>query len=113
MGLIYKILRAPEWEALQSQGQSAGAPIDIVDGYIHFSTAETVAQTVAKYFEGMEGLMILALEDAPLGNALKYEVARGGALFPHLYGPLRMADVLWAKPLPLVEGTHHFPQGVL
>ena len=107
--LIFKILRAPEWAELQAKGESAGAPVDIADGFVHFSTAEQAAETAAKHFSGSEGLVLLALEADTLGAALRWEVSRGGALFPHLYAPLRLADVLWAKPLPLVDGQHVFP----
>ena len=107
--LIYKILRAPEWAELQARGATPGAPVDVADGYVHFSTAAQAAETAAKHFAGAEGLMLLALEADALGAALKWEPSRGGALFPHLYGPLRLADVLWARPLPLVDGAHRFP----
>lgn len=106
--LIYKIFRAPEWAELQANGETAGAPIDVTDGYVHFSTADTVAETAAKYFAGEDGLVLLALEADTL-DPLKWEPARAGVLFPHLYRPLRMADVVWHKPLPLVDGTHRFP----
>lgn len=106
--LIYKIFRADEWAALQSDGDTTGAPIDVADGYIHFSTAETVAETAAKYFAGIEGLVLLAVETEGL-DPLKWEPARKDVLFPHLYRKLTMQDVLWSKPLPLVDGTHQFP----
>jgi len=107
--LIYKLLRADEWATLQAQGETAGAPIDVADGYVHFSTAAQAQATADKYFAGVVGLMLLALDPATLGPGLRWEPARGGDLFPHLYGPLRMADVLWAAPLPLTDGQHRFP----
>jgi uncharacterized protein (DUF952 family) len=107
--MIYKILRASEWAALQAQGETAGAPIDVADGYVHFSTAPQAAETAAKHFAGVEGLVLLALDADTLGDALKWEPSRGGALFPHLYGPLRLADVLWHRPLPLETDGHVFP----
>ena len=106
--LIYKIFRAEEWAALQADGDTVGAPIDVADGYIHFSTAETVAETTAKYFAGIEGLVLLAIEADGL-DPLKWEPAREGVLFPHLYRKLHMNDVVWIKPLPLVDGIHQFP----
>ncbi|MEO1640215.1 MAG: DUF952 domain-containing protein [Pseudomonadota bacterium] len=106
--LIYKIFRADEWAALQAAGETDGAPIDVADGYIHFSTAETVAETAAKYFAGVEGLHLIAVEADAL-DPLKWEPAREGVLFPHLYCKMRMDDVVWAKPLPLVDGAHAFP----
>ncbi len=108
--LIYKILRADEWSALQSQGETLGAPIDLSDGFIHFSTATQAAETAAKHFAGAEGLWLLALDGAALGDALKWEVSRGGAEFPHLYRKMQLSEVLWAKPLPLVDGAHQFPK---
>lgn len=107
--MIYKILRTPEWEALRADGQSAGAPVDLADGFIHFSTIEQASETAAKHFAGEDGLMLLAVEADHLGNALHWEPSRGGALFPHLYRALRMSDVAWAQPLPLIEGQHRFP----
>ncbi len=110
--LIYKILRSPEWEALQADGQTLGAPIDLADGYIHFSTATQAAETAAKHFAGVEGLWLAAVEAAPLGDALKWEVSRGGAEFPHLYRALELTDIAWCQPLPLVDGAHQFPAGL-
>ncbi|MEJ8561300.1 DUF952 domain-containing protein [Yoonia sp. GPGPB17] len=106
--LIYKIFRADEWATLQADGTTAGAPIDVADGYIHFSTAETVAETAAKYFADAQGLVLLAVETEGL-EPLKWEPARKDVLFPHLYRDMRMEDVVWAKPLPLVAGVHQFP----
>ena len=106
--LIYKIFRTDEWARLQDSDETVGAPIDVSDGYIHFSTKETVAQTTAKYFANVEGLVLLAIESEGL-EPLKWEPAREGLLFPHLYRNLKMDDVLWSKPLPLVDGIHQFP----
>lgn len=107
--LIYKLFRSDEWAALQARRETRGAPIDLTDGYVHFSTAAQAADTAAKYFAGVEGLVLLALQSDHLGPELRWEPARGGALFPHLYRPLRMTDVLWSTPLPLVDGVHKFP----
>jgi len=107
--LIYKIFRAGEWSVLQAQGETRGAPIDLADGFVHFSTAEQTQETAAKHFAGQDGLMLLALEADAMGDALKWEVSRGDALFPHLYRSLRLDEVIWAKPLPLVDGIHRFP----
>ena len=106
--LIYKIFRAPEWQHLQEKGETAGAPVDLADGYIHFSTAGQAAETAAKHFAGEGDLWLVAVEPEGL-DALRWEPSRGGALFPHLYRPLRLADVAWARPLPLMDGRHAFP----
>lgn len=111
--MIYKIFRADEWAAFEAAGETLGAPIDLADGYVHISTGTQVAETVAKYFGGVGGLQILALDPDTLGEALKWEPSRGGDLFPHLYRILRMKDIMWVKPLPIDEGGHVFPDGVL
>lgn len=110
--LIYKILRGPEWADLRAKGQSAGAPVDLADGFVHFSTLEQAPETAAKHFAGGDDLMLLAVEADDLDDALKWETSRGDALFPHLYRELRMSDVHWAVPLPLVDGMHEFPAGL-
>lgn len=110
--LIYKIFRASEWEELQAKGETLGAPIDLTDGYIHFSTAAQATETAAKHFAGVEGLWLAAVESANLGTALKWEISRGGAEFPHLYAPLKLTDVLSCAPLPFSEGLHQFPAGM-
>lgn len=110
---IYKILRASEWADLQSQAETLGAPVDHADGFIHFSTAPQAAETAQKHFRGESGLMLLIYDATTLGPALRWEPSRGGALFPHLYGPLRLADCVAAHPLPLgPDGTHIFPKGM-
>ena len=110
--LILKILRAEEWSALREAGHTKGAPIDLQDGYIHFSTAEQAPETAAKHFAGVEGLMLVGCEADDFGDALKWEVSRGGAKFPHLYAELTINAVLWAVPLPLEDGKHVFPIGL-
>lgn len=107
---IYKILRPGEWAELQARGATRGAPVDLADGFIHFSTAAQLAQTAAKHFAGEDGLVLLALEGDALGPDLKWEVSRGGAAFPHLYAPLRLEDVIWHCPLPLRDGAHVLPE---
>lgn len=110
--IIYKILRADEWAALRDNGTSMGAPIDVADGYIHFSTAETVAETAAKHFAGENDLMLLAYNDADFDDALKYEKSRGDLMFPHLYAPLKLDGALWIEPLPFDGNAHVFPKDV-
>jgi uncharacterized protein (DUF952 family) len=111
--LIFKIFRRCEWDALREAGRTRGAPIDVADGYIHFSTREQVAETAAKHFAGESDLVLVAVEADRLGDPLKWEASRGGALFPHLYRDLRMADVVWDKSLPLGATGHIFPEGVV
>ena len=109
--LIYKIFRSDEWQALRRDGSTTGAPVDVADGYVHFSTSEQAAETAAKHFAGEADLFLLAVETDRLGDALKWEGSRGGAGFPHLYRMLMLEDVVWAQPLPLLNGAHDFPAG--
>ena len=108
--MIYKICPEALWREAERAGVFAGAPIDVEDGYIHFSTPAQARETAAKHFAGQPDLLLLAVEDSALGHALRYEPSRGGDLFPHLYGPLPLSVVRWVKPLPLgPEGDHVFP----
>lgn len=107
--LVFKILRQDEWDALREAGQTLGAPIDLTDGYVHLSSGEQVVETAAKHFAADDDLWLLAVETDSLGEQLRWETSRGGALFPHLYRELRMSDVSWSKPLPLDGDRHSFP----
>jgi uncharacterized protein (DUF952 family) len=106
---VFKLFRAPEWQAFEAEGRSAGAPIDLRDGFVHLSTAAQVEETARLHFAGVEGLMLVALDEARLGPDLRCEPSRGGDVFPHLFRELRASDVLWSAPLPLEDGRHVFP----
>ncbi|WP_439572742.1 DUF952 domain-containing protein [Phreatobacter sp.] len=110
MTLIFKISSRAAWEEAKRAGRFAGAPVDLADGYIHFSTAAQVRETAAKHFAGQTDLVLVAVDPEALGPALKWEPSRGGALFPHLYADLPLAAVVQVHPLPLdAEGRHRFP----
>jgi uncharacterized protein (DUF952 family) len=98
---IYKILPKRLWEEALQTGSFAGSPVDIADGFIHFSTASQVQETAAKHFSGVRDLVLVAVDANALGDAIKWEASRGGALFPHLYGALPVALAAWFKPMPL------------
>jgi uncharacterized protein (DUF952 family) len=110
--LILKIFRRPEWDAFRAAGETWGAPVDLADGYIHFSTAAQVAETAAKWFATESDLVLVAFDPDKLGPALKWEPSRGGQLFPHLYRPLQLDEVIWDKSLPLGATGHIFPEGL-
>ena len=108
---IYKICDAAVWRAAERAGEFAGAPVDLSDGYIHFSAADQVEETAAKHFAGQSDLVLVAVDANAIGPALKWAPSRGGALFPHLYGTLPLTAVRWTKPLPLgPDGRHAFPK---
>ncbi len=100
MTTIYKICEQALWRKAQAEGRFLGAPVDLRDGFIHFSTAAQLAGTAAKHFAGVPDLILVAVDADALGAKLKWEASRGGELFPHLYAPLPLAAVRWARPLP-------------
>jgi len=111
MAMIYKICPDLLWQEAQTRGFFAGSPVDFADGYIHLSTVTQVRVTADKHFAGQPDLLLIAIEENALGDALRYEPSRGGDLFPHLYGPLPLSAVRWVKPLPLgSDGRHVFPE---
>jgi len=108
---IYKICETSLWRAAELAGVFRGAAVDERDGFIHFSTAAQVQETADKHFAGAADLMLVAVDADALAGALRWEVSRGGDLFPHLYGALPLGAVLWAKPLRIDAGGRHvFPE---
>lgn len=108
---IYKILPKPLWEEAMRTGSFNGSPVDVADGFIHFSTAAQVHETAKRHFAGVPDLMLVAVPANALGDAIKWEPSRGGDLFPHLYSPLRVDLALWVKPLAIDrDGRHVFPE---
>ncbi len=107
---IYKILSQDDWRAFEAVGRYQGSADDKRDGFIHFSSQDQVQATAAKHFAGQDDLVLLSVDADALGTALRWEPSRGGAEFPHLYGPLQLAHVIEAQPLPLgPDGVHRFP----
>jgi uncharacterized protein (DUF952 family) len=107
---LFKICDRTLWHAAEKAGVFTGAGADLRDGYIHLSTRDQVAETAARHFAGQDDLVIVAVEAEVLGTSLVWEPARGGALFPHVYGALPLSAVRWIKPLPLgAQGRHHLP----
>jgi uncharacterized protein (DUF952 family) len=108
MSLVYKILTRDAWAQACAQGRFEGAAIDLKDGYIHLSTGEQALDTARLHFSGQADLVLVAFEAARLGDALKWERSRGGALFPHFYGVIDPALALWVRETPLDEA--HIPR---
>lgn len=95
--LAYKVLTADQWGQFQAEGVFKGAPVDLTDGYIHLSSADQLEETIAKHFARQSGLVVATVDLAALGDTVKWEESRGGALFPHIYGLLPMSAVIEAK----------------
>ena len=111
--MIYKICPAPLWREALDAGVFAGAPVDLADGFIHFSTAEQVRETARRHFAGQRDLLLIGFEDGDLGERLVHEPSRGGALFPHLYGPLDPARARTTVELVIgPDGAFVFPDGI-
>ena len=108
--MIYKIVPSDDWAEAEAKDVFEGASIDLADGYIHFSTTEQVAETAAKHFSGQDNLYLVAVPVSAIEGDLKWEVSRGGALFPHLYQTLPVDKVAWVKPMPIgPDGVHILP----
>lgn len=104
--MIYKVLRPAEWADLQATGTSQGAPVDLADGFVHFSTAGQLGTTLTRHFADEGDLLLLACDAAIFGGDLRWEPSRGGDLFPHLYRPLRLEDIAWSRVITRSEGGH-------
>jgi uncharacterized protein (DUF952 family) len=110
MATIYKIVPSSLWREAERAGVFCGAPVDVADGFIHFSTAAQAAETAAKHFAGQSDLLLVSVDAETFGPRLKWEPSRGGALFPHLYDVLDLTAVTKVEPLPLdANGRHKFP----
>ena len=110
---IYKIATEAAFAPARGQAAFAGMPIDAKDGYIHFSSADQLAETLRLHFAGQSGLVLLAVRSADLGDALVWEASRGSALFPHLYGPLPISTIAWEAPISVAEdGSCPLPEAV-
>ncbi len=111
MTIIYHLARQHAWDAAQKTGTYTGTAEDRTDGFIHFSTAQQVAESAARHRAGEADLVLIATDSDDLGTPLKWEKSRGGAMFPHLYGELPVSHVRSAAPLPLDgNGLHLFPE---
>lgn len=111
MTMLYKITGRDEWAAALTEGVFRGAPVDLADGFIHFSTASQVAETAARHFAGRDDLLLVALAADLFGEALRFEPSRGGALFPHLYDTFDPRSAARVVELPLgPDGRHVFPE---
>ena len=109
--LIYHMCRRSEWVAAEAAGSYRGSFQDAADGFIHFSTAEQIRESARKHRAAQGDLVLVTVDAARLGAALKWEPSGSGALFPHLYGALPLAAVIRVDPLPLgADGAHLFPK---
>jgi uncharacterized protein (DUF952 family) len=115
--MIYKVLTAEQWAAAEA-GEPIQAPVDVADGYVHFSTDQQIQATLSKWFKGKTGCVLASFDSDDFGPSLKWETARGGDLFPHVYGDVRAWQVrsLWllemgedGAPLAPDEVVHAAP----
>ena len=112
--MIYKICHRDEWESAVDAGVFRGSPVDLADGFIHFSAAHQVKETAARHFAGLSDLVLIEVDDLQLNEQqLKWEPSRGGDLFPHLYGHLNTDDAVRVMPLPLSSDCSHNFDGLV
>jgi uncharacterized protein (DUF952 family) len=110
---VYKIATVDSIAEAETQGAFTGMPVDLSDGFIHFSTAAQLPETIKLHFAGQDELMLLALRPSDFGSSLRWEPSRGGALFPHLYGTFPMTSVAWSAPLAVADdGSCDLPEQV-
>jgi uncharacterized protein (DUF952 family) len=108
---IYKIASASAWREAERQGVYRGSADDIRDGFIHFSTAAQIAETVRKHFFGQAGLFLIEVDADALGDPLRWEPSRGGDLFPHLFDALDLGAVTNVFELQArSDGSHDVPE---
>ena len=100
----FKILSRADWRAALAEGRYDGSPVDVADGYIHLSAADQLAVTAAKHYAGQSDLMLVEVDLDALGDSLVWEPSRGGALFPHIYGPLPVAAARGVRALSVTDG---------
>ncbi len=111
--LIFHMCKRQDWQAAAASGRYLGSGDDLADGFMHFSNAEQLAESAARHRAGVADLLLICVDAASLGDALKWEPSRGDQLFPHLYGPLDVSKVISARDLPLgADGIHVFPEGI-
>jgi uncharacterized protein (DUF952 family) len=110
--VLYKIISRQEWETAQANGLYEGSEVDRRDGFIHLSASHQVRATAQKHFSTKTDLLLVMVAEEALGPNLKWEVSRGGDLFPHIYGALPLSAVTEVVPLPLMNGVHKFPEGL-
>ncbi|HRD75303.1 MAG TPA: DUF952 domain-containing protein [Hyphomicrobiaceae bacterium] len=109
--LVFKVVGQGEWSAARKIGRYEGSRDDRRDGFIHLSMPDQLAGTLERHFAGLPDLVLVAVDTGRLAGALRLEASRSGALYPHLYGALDLAAVVWEKPLTLgPDGQHLVPE---
>ncbi len=105
--MIYKIVPRSIWEDAERAGEFAGAGIDLQDGYIHFSTSEQAQETADKHYVGQNDLLLVAVDETQFDEEMKWEPSRGGALFPHLYGVLKIEQATSVTEIQMTKDGRH------
>lgn len=112
--VAYKLVDRAEWEAARAAGAYAGSAVDLADGYIHMSSAAQLAETARRHYAGRNDLLLVTVDLTVLGEALKWEASRGGALFPHLFAPLPVTAALQERGLSVdAKGVMRFDDGAI
>ncbi len=108
--VAYKVLTAEELAVLERDGSFAGSAADLRDGFVHLSTVDQLEGTLARHFAGQSELHLATVDLGSFGDSLKWEAARDGQDFPHLYGPLLLETVVAYGPVERRgDGTLRLP----
>ena len=106
---VYKICTKSEWQEIKCKGELMGSKKDLEDGYIHFSGEEQVEGTLKKFYSNQKDLILLKVDTLKLDHLL-WEQASDGNMFPHLYSPLVISNVVNEFEITLRDdGSHILP----
>ena len=109
---VYKICTNEEWEEAKKKGKYEGSKKDKEDGFIHCSDKEQLKVTFNKFFFKQKNLILLKIDALKLKNLI-YEQVSDGNMFPHLYGPFEISNVIAEYKIDLREnGSHDIPSEI-
>jgi len=112
IGVAYKLIDAAEWTAARAHGVYEGSAVDRADGFIHLSAAGQLVETARRHYVGRAALRLLTVDLAAVADRVRWEASRGGALFPHIHGPLPVSAVTAERPLAVdADGVMRFEDG--
>ena len=92
MALIYHLATSKDWENALESGAYAPASLQS-EGFIHASVKEELIPSAQIHFQDQTSLVILVISEKKVKHLLKWEPAREGKLFPHIYGAISLERI--------------------